>query len=230
MRTIVIAGATVVAVAGSTSTASAELPMGLTCNKSFKIASAEVGDVGEYEVKVGMKVEKHSALLHRTAKKAVDGCSFPDLDVGQTLVVRYTGPDLGDTEIQCIDQAHGDALVEFPREIYTVRYSRIDPWKLMPFCRDGKVDPSFGAKGTCSKKNTQSERATELKETVLGSNGKNPQKLVDLQFDPPYRDSVPSGAKLFCALVDRDGKVIIAASAQYPTSEPTETKPRERSR
>lgn len=197
-----------------TRVAHAELPMGLACQKSIKIVAAEVGEVGTYEVQIGMKKEKHTALLKRKAVKPVDGCSFPDLAVGQTVVVRYTGPDSLETQVQCIDLAHDNVEVTFPKSIYTVRRSDIDLWKLMPYCPDGKSPD----KVACSKKNTQSERGTEYREKVLAGNSKQPQHIVDLVFDPPFRNSVPAGAHLFCALVDRDGKVVIAGSAHYPAT------------
>jgi hypothetical protein len=55
---------------------------------------------------------------------------------------------------------------------------------------------------------------------VLKANAKEKDRLhkIDLTFDPPYRDSVPPGAKLFCALINRDGNVIIAGTAQYPAA------------
>jgi hypothetical protein len=208
IRMTVVAAAIVAAAAP----ARAELPMGLKCESKLKITDADVGEIGTYEVQKGMQKEKHTALLRRKKVKPVDGCQFPDLAVGQTVVVRYTGEQVGETEVQCIDRANGDAAVTFPKSIYTVRHSRIETYKMMPFCPNG-VAPDAGV--PCSKKTTQSERGIEYQETVLGSKTKAPRHLIDLVFDPPFRDSVPAGAKLFCALINRDGKVVIAGSAQY---------------
>lgn len=118
--------------------------------------------------------------------------------------------------MQCIDLNNDNAQVTFPKSIYTVRNSRIDQWMLMPLCPDGKSKDGF----PCSKAQTQSERSTEYQDIILKWKGakKDSDKLhkIDLRFDLPYRDSVPAGAKLFCALIDRDGNVVIAGTAQYP--------------
>jgi hypothetical protein len=195
-------------------TASADLPMGLKCEKAVKIVGADIGREGKYEVQMGMKKEEHRAILERKKATAIDGCHYTGLVPGQILVVRYGGPEVGEAEVQCIDQNNNNAVVEFPKSIYTVRNANVSPWMLMPFCPDGKSKDDY----PCSKLNTQSERATFYKETVLKANAKEKDRLhkIDLTFDPPYRDSVPSGAKLFCALINRDGNVIIAGTAQYP--------------
>lgn len=168
-----------------------------------------------------MVKEEHSALLGRKTVKPVDGCHFPDITPKQVVVVRYGGPELGDTEVQCIDLNNNNAAVTFPKSIYTVRNSRISQWMLMPYCPDGKSTDGF----PCSKLDSQSQRSTEYQDTVLkakdkkGNDNKDKLHLVDLAFDPPYRNSVPSNAKLFCALVNRAGNVVIAGTAQYPTVE-----------
>ncbi|MGE0551674.1 MAG: hypothetical protein AB7O24_21045 [Kofleriaceae bacterium] len=200
------------------STARAELPMGLKCEPTFKIVGAEIGAVGTYAVQIGMKKEEHRALLDRKKISPVDGCAFANIRPGQTVVVKYAGPEVSETEVQCIDLNNNNAPVTFPKSIYTVRNSRIDTWMLMPFCPDGKSTTG----GPCSKANTQSARATEYQDTVLKWKGNNPKtKLhkIDMLFDLPYRNSVPAGAKLFCALVNRDGKVVMAGTAQYPAAD-----------
>lgn len=212
----------------TSSTAAAELPMGLKCEPSIKIAAAEVGAVGKYSVQMGMKKEEHTALLNRKKVKPVDGCHFPGLTPGQTVVARYSGPDSLETEVQCID-LNTNEPVEFPKSIYTVRDSDIPLWQLMPYCPDGKSMDDF----PCSKLNTQSERGSYYRDTVLQGNHKDAKKRlhnVDMVFDPPYRNSVPSNAKLFCALINRDGKVVIAGTAQYPAAEEAEPAERRRTR
>ncbi len=207
----------------SSSAARADLPMGLTCDSSIKFAGAEIGTVGKYEVQIGMKKEEHTALLSRKVIKPVDGCAFTGITPGQTVVVRYSGPEVGETEVQCIDLANKNAPVTFPKSIYTVRDSRISPYMLMPYCPDGKSTTG----SACSKANTQSQRGTEYQDTVLKWKANNPKtKLhkIDMVFDPPYRNSVPANAKLFCALVNRDGKVVMAGTAQYSAeAEPAKT-------
>lgn len=198
--------------------ARAELPMGLKCESKIKIVEAEVGEVGSYDVQMGMKKETHTAFLKRAKVKPTDGCHFPTLAVGKTVVVKYSGAELGETEVQCIDQNNKNELVTFPKSIYTVRRLNIETYKLNPYCPDGK--PTDGV--PCSKLDSQSQRGMDYKAKVLGwgGNGQPESKkklyLVDLTFDPPYRNSVPAGAKLFCALVTRDGKVAIAGTAVYP--------------
>ncbi len=199
----------------STSTARADLPMGLECDSSIKFTTAEIGTVGKYEVQMGMKKEEHTALLDRKPIKPVDRCAFPGIKPGQTVVALYTGPEVGDTEVQCIDLANKNVPVTFPKSIYTVRNSNISPYQMMPYCPTGKSTVA----AVCSKANTQSQRGSEYQDTVLKWKANNPKtKLhkIDMLFDPPYRDSVPAGAKLFCALVNRDGKVVMAGTAQYP--------------
>lgn len=207
----------------TTSSARADLPMGLKCDSSIKFVGAEIGAVGKYEVQIGMKKEEHTALLSRKAIKAVDGCAFTGITPGQTVVVRYSGPEIGDTEVQCIDLANKNEPVTFPKSIYTVRESKLSPYMLLPYCPDGKSTTG----SACSKLNSQSQRGSEYQDTVLKWKGNNPKtKLhkIDMVFDPPYRNSVPAGAKLFCALVNRDGKVVMAGTAQYPAeAEPAKT-------
>ena len=208
----------------------AKLPMGLKCDPTVKIAVAEVGEVAEYEVQMGMKKEKHRALRKRKKVTPVDGCHFPDLKVGQTVVVRYTGKEVGETQVQCIDLNNNNAAVEFPKSIYTVRNSHIAPYMLLPYCPDGK-SPDAGV--TCSKLDSQSQRASEYKATVLGWGGngkpesKNKQYLIDMVFDPPFHNSVPANAKLFCGLVNRDGAIVIAGTALYPGPGAPAAKPAE---
>ena len=199
----------------STSAARAELPMGLACDSSIKLVGAEIGTVGKYEVQIGMKKEEHTALLDRKKIAQVDRCAFTGIKPGQTVVVRYSGPEVSETEIQCIDLANKNTLVTFPKSIYTVRNSNISPYMLMPYCPTGKSPIA----SPCSKANTQSQRGSEYQDTVLKwkeNNSKTKLHKIDMVFDPPYRNSVPSGAKLFCALVNRDGKVVMAGTAQYP--------------
>lgn len=198
-----------------TTTARADLPMDLACDSSIKFAGAEVGTVGAYEVQIGMKKEEHKALLDRKPIKPVDRCAFTEIKPGQTVVVLYTGPEVSETEVQCIDLANNNAPVTFPKSIYTVRKSNIPPYMLMPYCPSGKSTVA----SVCSKANTQSQRGSEYQDTVLKWKANNPKtKLhkIDMLFDLPYRSSVPAGAKLFCALVNRDGKVVMAGTAQYP--------------
>ncbi len=201
--------------------AAAELPMGLKCDATIKFADAEIGVVGEYEIQKGMQKEKHTALLQRAKTKPVDGCHFANLTVGQTVVMRYTGPQVGSTEVQCIDLANNNAAVTFPKSIYTVRESRIPMHHLNPYCPDGKSKDGF----PCSKPQSQSERGSEYKDKTLrhrgpdGNEGKNKLFVTDLVFDPSYRNSVPANAKLFCALINKSGEVVIAGSAQYPAAE-----------
>jgi hypothetical protein len=106
-----------------------------------------------------------------------------------------------------------------------VRESNISPYMLMPYCPTGKSTVA----SVCSKANTQSQRGSEYQDTVLKWKENKPKtKLykIDMLFEQPYRNSVPPGAKLFCALVNRDGKVVMAGTAQYPAeaapAEPTE--------
>lgn len=199
-----------------TTTAHADLPMGLKCAPKTKIVGAEIGQEGTYQIQKGMQKEEHRALVNRKKATAVDGCHFKDLVPNDIVVVRYSGPEVYDTEVQCIDQNNDNAQVTFPKSIYTVRNSNISQWMLMPYCPDGKSKDDF----PCSKAQTQSERSTEYQDTILKwkTAKKDSDKLhkIDLRFDPPYRDSVPAGAKLFCALIDKDGNVVIAGTAQYP--------------
>lgn len=203
----------------------AALPMGLKCDPSIRIVGAEVGQIGTYEVQMGMQKEQHTGLLNRKSIPPVDACAFEqDLTPGKVVVVRYTGPEVQDTEVQCIDLANNNAPVVFPRSIYTVRVPNIAPYMLMPYCPDGKS--SDGA--ACSKLGTQSERGSEYRDTVMkwkANDPKTKQFKIDLQFDPayvarvpPYTPSVPSGARLFCAAINKKGEVVIAGTAQYPTS------------
>lgn len=196
------------------SPALAELPMGLKCEPSVKIAGAEIGEETKYEVKKGMAKEEHRAILNRKKATPVDKCHYKDLKPGQLVVVRYSGPEVSDTEVQCIDQNNNNELVKFPKSIYTVRNSDVSPWMLMHYCPDGKSLDGF----PCSKADSQSQRSTEYKDTVLKWKGNEKNKLykIDLRFDPAFQNSVPSNAKLFCALINRAGNVVIAGSAQYP--------------
>jgi len=199
----------------STSAARADLPMDLACDSSIKFVGAEIGSVGKYEVQIGMKKEEHTALLDRKKIKPVDRCAFTEIKPGQTVVVLYSGPEVSETEVQCVDLANKNAPVTFPKSIYTVRNSNISPYMLMPYCPTGKSTTG----SVCSKANTQSQRGSEYQDTVLKWKANNPKtKLhkIDMLFEPPYRNSVPAGAKLFCALVNRDGKVVMAGTAQYP--------------
>lgn len=216
------------------------LPLGLKCDPSIKVVDAEVGQVGTYEVQKGMTQEKLTALVNRRKVSPVDSCSFADIVPGQTVTVRYTGPEVGSTEVQCIDLANNNAPVEFPKSIYTVRVPNHAPHYLMPLCPDGTSSNGF----PCSKLETQSERGSEYRDTVMkwkANDPKTKQYKVDLQFDPPYvlkrppyTPSVPYGAKLFCAAVNSKGEVVIAGTANYPaasgsgpgsSSAATETRP-----
>ena len=238
IRTIATVSVLSAVFVAATPLAHAELPMGLKCEKGIKIVGAEIGAEGKYTVQKGMVKDEHSAILDLKTAKAVDGCHFTGITPGQLVIVRYSGEQIGDNEVQCIDQNNGNAPVTFPKSIYTVRYSRVSQWMLMPYCPDGKSPvPGF----PCSKKNTQSERSTEYQDTILkwkdkkGNDSKDKDKLhlVDLRFDPAYKNSIPSNAKLFCALINRDGNVIIAGTAQYPevaADAPKESDARTRSR
>lgn len=238
IRTIATVSVLSAAFVAATPLAHAELPMGLKCEKSIKIVGAEIGSEGKYTVQKGMVKDEHSAILDLKTAKPVDGCHFTGITPSQIVVVRYSGEQIGDNEVQCIDLNNGNAPVTFPKSIYTVRYSRVAQWMLMPYCPDGKSPvPGF----PCSKKNTQSERSTEYQDTILkwkdkkGKDAKDKDKLhlVDLRFDPAWKNSIPSNAKLFCALINRDGNVIIAGTAQYPevaADAPKESDARTRSR
>jgi hypothetical protein len=205
--------------------AMAALPLGLKCDPSIKIVAAEVGQIGTYEVQKGMQKEKHSALINRKSVAPVDGCSFEtELAPGKVVVARYTGPEAQDTEVQCIDLANNNAPVAFPRSIYTVRVPNVAPYMLMPYCPDGQSTDGVA----CSKLGSQSERGSEYRDTVMKWKANDPrtkQYKIDLQFDPayvaktpPYAPSVPYGAKLFCAAVNKKGDVLIAGTVQYPAS------------
>jgi hypothetical protein len=95
---------------------------------------------------------------------------------------------------------------------------------LMPYCPDGNATDGVA----CSKLGSQSERGSEYRDTVMkwkANDPKTKQYKIDLQFDPayvakvpPYAPSVPYGAKLFCAAVNKKGEVVIAGTAQYPAS------------
>lgn len=200
----------------------AALPAGLRCDPTIKVVDAEVGRVGQYEVQKGLQKEKLTALVDRRKVSPVDSCSFADLVPGQTVTMRYTGPEVGSTEVQCIDLANNNAPVEFPKSIYTVRVPNHAPHYLMPLCPSGTSADGF----PCSKLETQSERGSEYRDTVMkwkANDPKTKQYKVDLQFDPPYIEkrppytpSVPYGAKLFCAAVNSKGEVVIAGTANYP--------------
>jgi hypothetical protein len=195
----------------------AKLPMGLKCEPQVKIVGAEVGEIGKYQVQKGMTKEEHTALVNRKKAAPVDGCHFSDIKPGQVVVARYSGPEVFDTEVQCIDQNNKDAPVTFPKSIFTVRNSNIETWKLMPLCPDGVAKDGF----PCSKLASQSERGSEYKDVVLkwkAKDAKSKLYKVDLTFDRPYKNSVPANAKLFCALVNKAGNVVIAGTALY--SEP----------
>lgn len=205
--------------------AMAALPMGLKCDPSIKIVAAEVGQIGTYEVQKGMQKEKHTALINRKNISAVDSCAFEQgLAPGQVVVVRYTGPEVQDTEVQCVDLANNNAPVVFPKSIYTVRVPNVAPYMLMPYCPDGNATDGVA----CSKLGSQSERGSEYRDTVMkwkANDPKTKQYKIDLQFDPayvakvpPYAPSVPYAAKLFCAAVNKKGEVVIAGTAQYPAS------------
>ena len=212
---------TLLTILATVTPAAAELPMSLKCDPTIKVADAEVGVVGEYEIQKGMQKEKHTALTQRAKVKPVDGCHFASLTVGQTVVMRYSGPQVGDTEVQCIDLANNNAAVAFPKSIYTVRESRIAMHYLNPYCPDGKSKDGF----PCPKLQSQSERGSEYKDKTLrwkgadGKEGKTKLFVTDLVFDPSFRNSVPAGAKLFCALINKSGQVVIAGTAQYPAAD-----------
>lgn len=204
----------------------AALPMGLKCDPKMKIVASEVGEVGKYEVQKGMQKEEHTALINRKKVTPVDTCSFDGLTPGQTLVVRYTGDEVGENEVQCIDLNNNNAQVVFPKSIYTVRSPNLSTYMLNPWCPDGTSKDGF----PCSKLTTQSERGSEYKDNIMlwkANDPKTKQYKIDLQFDPayvskvpPYTPSVPYGAKLFCALVNKLGQVIIGGTAQYPAATP----------
>ncbi len=203
----------------------AALPLGLKCDPSIKIVGAEVGQIGTYDVQKGMQKEKHSALVNRKKIAPVDTCAFEhDVAPGNVVVVRYTGPEVQDTEVQCVDLANNNAPVVFPKSIYTVRVPNIAPYMLMPYCPDGVATDGV----VCSKLGSQSERGSEYRDTVMkwkANDPKTKQYKIDLQFDPanvsrapPYAPSVPYGAKLFCAAINKKGEVVIAGTAQYPAA------------
>ena len=205
--------------------AMAALPMGLKCDPSIKIVAAEVGQIGTYEVQKGMQKEQHRALINRKNVAPVDSCAFEqELAPGGVVVARYTGPEVQDTEVQCVDLANNNAPVVFPKSIYTVRVPNISPYMLMPYCPDGNATDGVA----CSKLGSQSERGSEYRDTVMkwkANDPKTKQYKIDLQFDPayvskapPYSPSVPNGAKLFCAAVNKKGEVVIAGTVQYPAS------------
>lgn len=200
------------------------LPLGLKCDPTIKVVDAEVGQVGTYEVQKGMKKDKLTAFVNRQKVSPVDGCSFADLVPGQTVTMRYTGPEVSGTQVQCIDLANNNAPVEFPKSIYTVRVPNHAPHYLMPLCPDGTSSDGF----PCSKLETQSERGSEYRDTVMkwkANDPKTKQYKIDLQFDPayvlnrpPHTPSVPYGAKLFCAAVNGKGEVVISGTASYPAA------------
>lgn len=203
--------------------AMAALPMGLKCDTSIKIVGAEVGQIGTYDVQMGMQKEQHRALINRKKVSPVDGCSFEqEMQPGKVVVVRYTGPEAQDTQVQCIDLANNNAPVEFPKSIFTVRVPNISPYMLMPYCPDGNAIDGVA----CSKLGSQSERGSEYRDTVMkwkANDPKTKQYKIDLQFDPayvaktpPYKPSVPYGARLFCAALNKKGEVLIAGTVQYP--------------
>ena len=203
--------------------AMAALPMGLKCDPSIKIVAAEVGQIGTYEVQKGMQKEQHSALINRKKVAPVDGCAIEqELAPGKVVVARYTGPEVSETEVQCVDLANNNAAVVFPKSIYTVRVPNIAPYMLMPYCPDGNASDGVA----CSKLGSQSERGSEYRDTVMkwkANDPKTKQYKIDLQFDPayvskapPFAPSVPAGAKLFCAAINKKGEVVLAGTAQYP--------------
>jgi hypothetical protein len=197
--------------------------MGLKCDPSIKIVGAEVGQIGTYQVQKGMQKESHSAVVNRKNIAPVDTCSFEqDLEPGKVISVRYTGAEVDQTQVQCVDLANNNAPVVFPKSMYTVRVPNIAPHMLMPYCPDGNASDGFA----CSKLDSQSQRGSEYRDTVMqwkANDPKTKQYKVDLQFDPayvakipPYTPTVPYGAKLFCAAVNKKGEVVIAGTAQYP--------------
>lgn len=203
----------------------AALPLGLKCDPSIKIVGAEVGQIGSYPVQKGLQKEEHRALLGKKSVAPVHGCSYEqELAPGKVLSVRYTGPEVQDTEVQCVDLANNNAPVVFPKSIYTVRVPNMAPHMLMPYCPDGNSSDGFA----CSKLESQSERGSEYRDTVMKWKANDPrtkQFKIDLQFDPPYvmkrppyTPSVPPGAQLFCAAVNKKGEVVIAGSVQYPAA------------
>jgi hypothetical protein len=205
--------------------AMAALPMGLKCDPSIKIVAAEVGQVGTYEVQKGMQKEQHSALINRKSVTPVNSCSVEqELAPGKVVVARYTGPEVSETEVQCIDLANNNAAVVFPKSIHTVRVPNLSPYMLMPYCPDGNASDGVA----CSKLGSQSERGSEYRDTVMkwkANDPKTKQYKIDLQFDPayvskapPYTPSVPPGAKLFCAAINKKGEVVLAGTVQYPAA------------
>ena len=104
-----------------TTTAHADLPMGLKCAPKTKIVGAEIGQEGTYQIQKGMQKEEHRALVNRKKATAVDGCHFQDLVPNDIGVVRYSGPEVYDTAVQCIDQNNDTAQATFPKSIYTCR-------------------------------------------------------------------------------------------------------------
>lgn len=205
--------------------AMAALPMGLKCDPSIKIVAVEVGQIGTYEVQKGMQKEQHSALINRKKVVPVDGCAIDqELAPGKVVVARYTGPEVSETEVQCVDLANNNAAVVFPKSIYTVRVPNIAPYMLMPYCPDGNASDGVA----CSKLGSQSERGSEYRDTVMkwkANDPKTKQYKIDLQFDPayvskapPFAPSVPAGAKLFCAAINKKGEVVLAGTAQYPAA------------
>ncbi len=224
-RNLVAASASLFACLPVCLPAMAALPMGLKCDPSIKIVAAEVGQIGTYEVQKGMQKEQHSALINRKKVSPVDSCAFEqDMAPGRVVVVRYTGAEVQETEVQCIDLANNNAPVVFPRSIFTVRVPNLPPYMLMPYCPDGNTTDGVA----CSKLGSQSERGSEYRDTVMkwkANDPKTKQYKIDLQFDPahvsrapPFAPSVPYGAKLFCAAVNKKGEVVIAGTAQYPAS------------
>ena len=224
-RNLVAAAASLLACLPVCLPAMAALPMGLKCDPSIKIVAAEAGQIGTYEVQKGMQKEQHRALINRKKVSPVDTCAFEqDVAPGQVVVVRYTGPEVQDTEVQCIDLANNNAPVVFPKSIYTVRVPNVSPYMLMPYCPDGNATDGVA----CSKLGSQSERGSEYRDTVMkwkANDPKTKQFKIDLQFDPayiaktpPFAPSVPYGAKLFCAAVNKKGEVVIAGTAQYPAA------------
>jgi hypothetical protein len=205
-----------------TAPALAALPMGLKCDPSIKIVAAEVGQIGSYQVQKGMQKETHSGMLNKKSVAPVDLCSYEqELAPGKVLSVRYIGPEVQDTEVQCVDLANNNAPVVFPKSLYTVRVPNMAPHMLMPYCPDGNTSDGFA----CSKLDSQSERGNDYRDTVMKWKANDPrtkQFKIDLQFDPPYvmkrppyTPTVPAGAKLFCAAVNKKGEVVIAGTVQY---------------
>ncbi len=155
----------------------------------------------------------------------MDTCSFEqDLVPGRVITVRYTGPEVNETQVQCVDLANNNAPVVFPKSRFTVRVPNVSPYMLMPCCPDGNASDGFA----CSKLDSQSQRGSEYRDTLVkwkASDPKTKQSKIDLQFDPayvakipPFTPTVPYGAKLFCAAVNKKGEVVIAGTAQYPAA------------